>query len=348
MAENTPLTTDPDLPAGIDLHGRDFLKEVDFTAAELDALIGLAARLKAERARGAERQRLVGRVIALIFEKTSTRTRCAFEVAAFHQGAHVTFLDPSSSQLGHKESPADTAAVLAGMYDAIQFRGSEQVVVEELAAAADVPVYNGLTEMWHPTQMLADFLTMKEAAGGAPWSDLSLAFVGDARYNMGNSMLVMGAIMGADVRIVAPMELWPSEEVQQLARVRAQASGARLTLTEDPAEGVAGAQFVHTDVWVSMGEPKEVWDSRVALLGPYRVDAALMAATGRADARFMHCLPAFHDSRTVVGREAGARYGLPDGLEVSDEVFSSGACIAFEQAHNRMHTIKALMVATLS
>jgi ornithine carbamoyltransferase len=196
--------------------------------------------------------------------------------------------------------------------------------------------------------MLADFLTMQEASAGAPWSDLSLAFVGDARYNMGNSMLVMAAILGADVRIVAPRELWPSEEVQQMARDRARASGARLTLTEDPAEGVAGAQFVHTDVWVSMGEPKEVWDSRVELLRPFRVDAALMAATGRADARFMHCLPAFHDSRTTVGREAGSRYGLPDGLEVSDEVFSSPASIAFSQAHNRMHTIKALMVTTLA
>jgi ornithine carbamoyltransferase len=348
MAEHTSLTPDPDLPDGVDLRGRDFLREADFTATELDALIALAARLKAERASGTEQQRLRGRVIALIFEKTSTRTRCAFEVAAFHQGAHVTFLDPSSSQLGHKESPADTAAVLAGMYDAIQFRGSAQATVEELAAAADVPVYNGLTEMWHPTQMLADFLTMREASGGVAWSDLSLAFVGDARYNMGNSMLVMGAIMGADVRIVAPQGLWPSAQVQQLARERAEASGARLTLTEDPAEGVAGVQFVHTDVWVSMGEPTEVWDSRVELLRPYRVDAALMAATGRPDARFMHCLPAFHDSRTTVGRDAGARYGLADGLEVSDEVFSSAASVAFSQAHNRMHTIKALIVATLA
>ena len=347
MPDPTQPRPDSDLPQGVDLLGRDFLKESDFTAAELDALIGLAARLKAERAAGTERPRLAGRVIALIFEKTSTRTRAAFEVAAFHQGAHVTFLDPTSSQIGHKESPADTAAVLAGMYDAIQFRGAQQAVVEELADAADIPVYNGLTEMWHPTQMLADFLTMQENGGGAPWSDLSLAYVGDARYNMGNSMLVMGAIMGADVRIVAPRALWPAEEVQELARARADASGARLTLTEDPFEGVAGAQFVHTDVWVSMGEPADVWDSRVELLRPYRVDAALMAATGRPDARFMHCLPAYHDTRTSVGREAAARYGLADGLEVSDEVFSSAASIVFPQAHNRMHTIKALMVATL-
>lgn len=332
----------------VDLTGRDFLREADFTADELDALIDLAGRLKADRTAGRERQRLAGRVIALIFEKTSTRTRCAFEVAAYHQGAQVTFLDPASSQMGHKETAADTAAVLAGMYDAIQYRGSDHAIVEELAAAAAVPVYNGLTDMWHPTQMLADFLTMREHSGGAPWSDISLAYVGDARYNMGNSMLVMGAIMGSDVRIVAPRELWPADHVQALARERAATNGARILLTDDPAEGVAGARFVHTDVWVSMGEPKEVWDSRVELLRPYRVDAALMAATGRPDTAFMHCLPAFHDSRTDVGREAALRHGLPDGLEVSDEVFSSPASVVFGQAHNRMHTIKALMVATLT
>ncbi len=332
----------------IDLRGRDLLREADFTRAELDALIGLAADLKAERRAGAERRRLEGRVIALIFEKTSTRTRCAFEVAAYHQGANVTYLDPVSSQIGHKESVADTAAVLAGMFDAIEFRGAEQATVEALAAGSDVPVYNGLTELWHPTQMLADFLTMREHAGGAPWSDLSLAYVGDARFNMGNSMLVMGAIMGADVRIVAPRSLWPSADVQALARSRAELSGARVLLTEDPQEGVAGAQFVHTDVWVSMGEPKEAWDSRVELLTPYRVDSALMAATGRADARFMHCLPAYHDTSTSIGREVAARFGLTDGVEVTDEVFGSPASIVFPQAHNRMHTIKALMVATLA
>lgn len=344
----------------VDLVGRDFLREADFTAEELDALITLAAQLKAQRAVGREVQHLRGRVIALIFEKTSTRTRCSFEVAAYHQGAHVTYLDPVSSQLGHKESAADTAAVLAGIYDAIEFRGAAQATVEELAAAADVPVYNGLTELWHPTQMLADFLTMKQygnvGPGAAPgagtdpvdWSGISLAYVGDARYNMGNSLLVMSAIMGADVRIAAPRQLWPDAAVQQLARERATASGARVLLTEDPVEAVSGAQFVHTDVWVSMGEPKEVWDERVPLLRPYRVDAALMAATGRPDARFLHCLPAFHDTRTTVGRDAGQRYGMADGLEVSDEVFRSATCIAFPQAHNRMHTIKALMVATLA
>lgn len=334
--------------ATIDLHGRDFLREADFTAAELDQLITLAGRLKAERAAGAELQRLAGKVIGLIFAKTSTRTRCAFEVAAYHQGAHVTFLDPASSQLGHKESVADTARVLAGMYDALEFRGGAHSVVEELAEAADVPVYNGLTDTWHPTQMLADFLTMRECAPTAQWRDVSYAYVGDARFNMGNSLLVTGAIMGADVRIAAPRELWPTSDIQALAADRALVSGARITLTEDPVEAVAGAQFVHTDVWVSMGEPKEVWDSRIAMLRPYRVDSALMAATGRDDARFLHCLPAFHDLDTVVGREAGERYGLVDGIEVTDEVFTSPASVVFQQAHNRMHTIKALMVATLA
>lgn len=337
----------------IDLRGRDFLKEIDFTAGELDALIQLAAELKAARAAGAEQPRLAGRVIALIFAKPSTRTRCAFEVAAYHQGAQVTFLDPASSQLGGKESVADTAAVLAGMYDALEYRGGAHEVVEELARAADVPVYNGLTDRWHPTQMLADFLTMSElspASGPASgdWSALSYAYVGDARFNMGNSLLLMGAIMGADVRIAAPGALWPSPEVRALAAEKAAASGARITLTTDPREAVAGAGFVHTDVWVSMGEPKEVWDQRFEVLRPYRVDSALMAATGRTDARFLHCLPAFHDLNTTVGREAAARFGMPDGLEVSNEVFSSPASAVFTQAHNRMHTIKAVMVATLA
>jgi ornithine carbamoyltransferase len=333
---------------GIDLYGRDFLREADFSAAELEALITSAGALKAARAAGEEQQRLRGRVIALIFEKTSTRTRCAFEVAAFHQGAHVTFLDPGSSQMGHKESASDTAAVLSGMYDAIQYRGSAQATVEELARAADVPVYNGLTDAWHPTQMLADFLTMREHSGGAPWPDLSLAYVGDARNNMGNSLLVMSAIMGADVRIGAPRELWPAAEVRDLAEERARTSGARILLTEDPVEAVAGAWFVHTDVWVSMGEPPEAWDARVDLLRRYRVDRELMAATGRTDSAFMHCLPAFHDARTTVGRQVADRYGLADGLEVSDEVFSAERSLVFGQAHNRMHTIKALMVATLA
>ncbi|MGD9956709.1 MAG: ornithine carbamoyltransferase [Candidatus Nanopelagicales bacterium] len=331
----------------IDLRDRDFLKEVDFTADELQHLLDLARDLKAEKRSRAEVQRMRGRNVALIFEKTSTRTRCAFEVGAYDQGAQVTYLDPSGSQMGHKESTADTARVLSRMFDAIEFRGSAQATVEELAAYSDVPVYNGLTDEWHPTQMLADFLTMQEHAGGARGGDLSYCYLGDARSNMGNSLLVMGAIMGSDVRIAAPKELWPSEEVQAIARERAAASGARVTLTEDPAEGLAGAAFVHTDVWVSMGEPKEVWDERIALLSPYQVNAAAMKATGREDAKFLHCLPAFHDVNTVVGRDIAAKTGMTEGLEVTHEVFESSASVVFDQAENRLHTIKAVMVATI-
>lgn len=331
----------------MDLRGRDFLKEIDFTRDELAGLIELAAVLKAERRAGREQQRMVGRSIALIFEKSSTRTRAAFEVAAFQQGAHTTYLDPQSSQIGHKESAADTARVLAGMYDAIEFRGAAQATVEELAEYSTVPVYNGLTDEWHPTQMLADFLTMREASGGRDYSELSYCYLGDARSNMGNSLLVMGAIMGSDVRICAPQSLWPSDEVQNIARDRANESGARILITDKPAEALPGAQFVSTDVWVSMGEPKEIWDERVRLLTPYRVDASMMRATGRDDARLLHCLPAFHDSRTTVGREVMERTGLVDGLEVTHEVFESSANLAFDEAENRLHTIKAVMVATL-
>ncbi len=331
------------------LKGRDFLKEADFSADELDELIALSATLKSETKSGNEQRRLVGKTIALIFEKTSTRTRSAFEVAAAHQGAHTTFIDPGSSQIGHKESIADTAAVLGRMFDAIQFRGDAHSLVEELAAGTDVPVYNGLTDTWHPTQMLADFLTMSEhAETGTNWSELSYCYLGDARYNMGNSLLVTGAIVGADVRIAAPRELWPTAEVQQLAAERAAESGARITLTEDPKAGVADAQFVHTDVWVSMGEPDAVWEQRIAALGDYRVDAELMRATGRSDAKFMHCLPAYHDTKTAVGARIAELTGQTDGVEVSDEVFTSDVSIVFDQAENRLHTIKALLVATLS
>ncbi len=330
------------------LRGRDFLKEIDFTAEELQHLLDLAAELKAAKKARTEVQRLRGRNVALIFEKTSTRTRCAFEVGTYDQGAHVTYLDPVSSQIGHKESAADTARVLSRMYDAIEFRGAAQATVEELAEFSDVPVYNGLTDEWHPTQMLADFLTMLEHGGGRTASETSYAYLGDARSNMGHSLLVMGAIMGADVRIAAPEALWPSADVQRIAYERAAGSGARITLTEDVGEAVAGAQFVHTDVWVSMGEPKEVWDERVRLLTPYQVNAKVLAAAGSPDVRFMHCLPAFHDTRTVVGREVAERTGMTEGLEVIDEVFSSAANIAFDQAENRLHTIKAIMVATLA
>ena len=328
------------------LLGRDFLLESDFTAAELAELISLADALKTERRAGIERQRMNGRSIALIFEKTSTRTRIAFEVAAAQQGAHTTFLDAQSSQIGHKESISDTARVLDRVFDAIQYRGFDHAIVEQLADASSVPVYNGLTDAWHPTQMLADFMTMRESSG-KPFDELTYAYLGDARFNMGNSLLVMGAIMGADVRIVAPQSLWPDPNVQQLAQEFAAQSGAKLLLTEDVAEGVAGAQFVHTDVWVSMGEPKDVWAERIALLRPYRVDASVMSATGHTDAKLMHCLPAYHDENTVIGREIATEFGLTGGVEVTDDVFNSPASIVFDQAENRLHTIKAVMVATI-
>jgi ornithine carbamoyltransferase len=329
------------------LRGRDFLKEADFTPAELDELLLLAARLKSERRAGTERPYLTGKQLALIFEKTSTRTRISFEVAMRDQGGHVTVLDPASSQVGHKESIADTARVLSRIFDGIEYRGSLHSNVEALAEHSDVPVYNGLTDRWHPTQMLADFLTMREHAAD-PGAPLRYAYVGDARYNVGNSLLVMGAIMGSDVRIVAPRELWPDAEVQELARAQAALTGATITVTEDAEAGLHGAEFVHTDIWVSMGEPEAEWAKRVALLTPYRVDASLMARTGDPSAKFMHCLPAYHDQSTSVGRRVAADFGLVDGVEVTDEVFESPASIVFDQAENRMHTIKAILVATLS
>lgn len=328
------------------LRQRDFLKEIDFTREELGHLIDLAAELKSAKRAGTEERHLSGRSIALIFEKSSTRTRCAFEVAAYDQGAHVTYLDPSTSQIGHKESAADTGRVLARMFDAIQFRGKAQATVEELAEHSNVPVYNGLTDEWHPTQMLADFLTMKEYATDRP-STPSYCFMGDGRFNMGRSLLVMGAVMGSDVRVCAPKGYWPDADVQDIARELADRSGATITLTEDLDEGLRGVEFVHTDVWVSMGEPKEVWQSRVRELMPYQVNAAALAKTGNPDAKFMHCLPAFHDERTTVGREVADLTGVTGGLEVNDEVFGSAANIAFDQAENRLHTIKALLVATL-
>jgi ornithine carbamoyltransferase len=331
----------------VNLRQRDFLKEIDFSTKELQYLLDLARDLKRAKYSGTETQRMRGRNVALIFEKTSTRTRCAFEVAAFDQGAHVTYLDPQSSQMGHKESTADTARVLSRYYDAIEFRGKAQAMVEELATHADVPVYNGLTDEWHPTQMLADFLTMAEHAKGRPIDQVTYCYLGDARSNMGHSLLVMGAIMGADVRIASPRQLWPTPEVQDLANGRAAESGARLLLTEDADEALRGADFVHTDVWVSMGEPKEVWSERVALLTPYQVNADAMKRTGNPGARFMHCLPAFHDTNTVVGREIAEQTGMTNGLEVTNDVFESQANIAFDQAENRLHTIKAVMVATI-
>lgn len=293
-----------------------------------------------------EQRRLQGRNIALIFEKTSTRTRCAFEVAAADQGAHTTYLDPVGSQMGHKESVKDTARVLGRMFDGIEYRGDSQEAVEALAAHSGVPVFNGLTDDWHPTQMLADVLTMTEHCA-KPLDRIAFAYLGDARFNMGNSYLVTGALLGMDVRIVAPKAYWPAEPVVAKARELADASGARITLTEDVAAGVAQADFVATDVWVSMGEPKEVWDERIGALAPYAVTMDVLRATGNPDVKFLHCLPAFHDLGTKVGREIHERHGL-DSLEVTDEVFESAHSVVFDEAENRLHTIKAVLVATMA
>ncbi|MER7957816.1 ornithine carbamoyltransferase [Streptomyces sp. NPDC096030] len=329
-----------------DLIGRHFLKELDFTADEFRGLIDLAAELKAAKKAGAEVQRLRGRNIALIFEKTSTRTRCAFEVAAADQGASTTYLDPAGSQIGHKESVKDTARVLGRMFDAIEYRGDSHSKVEDFATHAGVPVFNGLTDDWHPTQMLADVLTMTEHTD-KPLDAVTFAYLGDARFNMGNSYLVTGALLGMDVRIVAPAAYWPGAGIIASARALAEKSGATITLTEDVAEGVRGADFVATDVWVSMGEPKEVWDERIADLAPYSVTMDVLRATGKAGVKFLHCLPAFHDLGTAVGRDIHARHGLTE-LEVSDEVFESEHSVVFDEAENRMHTIKAVLVATMA
>ena len=328
------------------LRNRSFLKESDFSARELEHLLMLSAALKTVKYAGTETPRLTGKEIALIFEKTSTRTRSAFEVAAYDQGAHVTYLDPSGSQLGHKESIADTAKVLGRLYDAIEFRGSAQSDVEELSANAGVPVYNGLTDEWHPTQMLADFLTMHESTH-RPYASLTYTFMGDARNNVARSLLVMGAIMGADVRICGPRELWPPSEVQDLASERAQASGAKIMVTDDPEPALLKTDFAYTDVWVSLGEPKDIWDERVRLLSPYQVNRAALERTGNPQVKFMHCLPAFHDENTTVGREIMEQTGMRDGLEVTNEVFQSPASIVFDQAENRLHTIKAILLATI-
>jgi ornithine carbamoyltransferase len=328
------------------LKNRSFVKEIDFSAGEFTFLLDLAEDLKAAKFSGTETKKLNGRNIALVFEKTSTRTRAAFEVASFDQGAHVTYLDPASSQMGHKESTADTARVLGRMYDAIEYRGKEQAVVEVLAEYAGVPVYNGLTDEWHPTQMLADFLTMHEASG-KPYNEISYAFMGDLRFNMGRSLLVTGALLGSDVRMVGPKDMFPSDDVIKIAEDLAEVSGANLTITDD-LDAVEGVDFIHTDVWVSMGEPKEVWNQRVAHFKDYQVNAALFERSGNPNAKFMHCLPAFHDANTVVGKEMMAATNMPDGLEVTDEIFESDRSIVFDQAENRLHTIKAVLVATLS
>jgi len=326
----------------IDLRGRDFLKETDFSSDEFLGLIDLAAKLKTA---GRDREQHLTRLnLALIFEKTSTRTRAAFEVAAFHQGANVTFIDPSASQIGHKESIADTARVLSRFYDGIEYRGHGQAVVEKLAEYSDVPVFNGLTDEWHPTQMLADFLTMFEHGKSRK---PTFAYLGDARNNVANSLLVTGALLGCDVRIAAPKSLQPTVEVVAIANNLAAQSGAKITITDDVAAAVKDAEFIHTDVWVSMGEPIEKWNERINLLKPYQVNEQVFELANNPDAKVMHCLPAYHDTESKVGKEVAANYGMSDGIEVTNSVFESDRNIAFDQAENRLHTIEAILVATL-
>jgi ornithine carbamoyltransferase len=329
----------------VDLHGRHLLTLADYSPEELTYLLDLAAELKAAKREGREEQYLVGKEIALIFEKDSTRTRCAFEVAAYDQGAHVTFIGPSGSHLGHKETAKDTARVLGRMYDAIEYRGFGEAVADEFARWAGVPIYNGLTDEWHPTQILADFLTIREHVP-KPLDEVAFCYLGDARFNMGDSYLVGGAKLGMDVRIAAPKSLWPAEDLVQLALETAVETGGRITITDDVADAVRGCDVLLTDVWVSMGEPDDVWRERIKLLEPYQVNAELLKLTGNPDVKFMHCLPAFHNTDTAVGREIFEKYGLP-ALEVTDEVFESPASVVFDEAENRMHTIKAVMVATL-
>ncbi len=326
------------------LKGRSYLKIADFSQREMLYLLDLARDLKRAKYARAEQPSLTGKNICLIFEKTSTRTRCAFEVAAYDQGANITYLDPSGSQIGHKESMKDTARVLGRMFDGIEFRGAGQDMVETLSNYAGVPVYNGLTDDWHPTQMLADMQTMIEHAD-KPRKEIVYAYSGDCRSNMGNSLLMLGAIMGCDVRMISPKETQPHDDVRALAMERAEKTGARVTITEDTS-AVEGADFIHTDVWVSMGEPKEVWAERIKLLSPYQVNMDLMKKTGNPSVKFMHCLPAFHNLETKVGQDIHEQFGISE-MEVTDEVFESDMNIAFEQAENRMHTIKAILVATL-
>jgi len=330
----------------MDLRGRHLLTLNDYSREEIAYLIDLAAELKQAKREGREEPRLAGKAIALIFEKDSTRTRCAFEVAAYDQGAHVTYLGPSGSHIGGKETVKDTARVLGRMYDAIEFRGFGQEIADELAEWAGVPVYNGLTDEWHPTQVLADFLTVKEHVP-KPFAAVAFCYLGDARFNMANSYLVGGAKLGMDVRIAAPASLWPQEDIVSFALEVAAETGARVTLTEDVAEAVVGCDVLATDVWVSMGEPRDAWAERIELLKPYQVGAETMALTGNPEAKFMHCLPAFHNTGTAVGKELHERYGL-DALEVTEEVFESPASVVWDEAENRLHTIKAVLVATLA
>ncbi len=327
------------------LRNRHLLKLLDFSPSEIKFLLDLSVDLKKAKYAGIEQPRLTGKNIALIFEKASTRTRCAFEVAAYDQGAHVTYLGPSGSQMGTKESMKDTARVLGRMYDAIEYRGFGQDIVEELAKHAGVPVWNGLTNEFHPTQVLADFLTMVEHSD-KPLSQVRFAYLGDARNNMGNSLLVGAAKMGMDFRSVAPKTVQPNAELVSKAKKIAKETGAKITITNDLESGVKGCDFLCTDVWVSMGEPEDVWKERIALLKPYQINAAAMKKTNNPDVKFLHCLPAFHNRETVIGEEIYQKFGL-DGMEVTEDIFESEASVVFDEAENRIHTIKAVMVATL-
>ncbi len=327
------------------LRNRHFLKLEDFTPAEIRFLLDLSRQLKAAKYGGYERQHLKGKNIALIFEKTSTRTRCAFEVAAYDQGAHVTYLGPSGSQIGHKESMKDTARVLGRMYDGIEYRGFGQEIAEELARHAGVPVWNGLTDDTHPTQVLGDMLTMQEHSR-KDLAEVSFCYLGDARNNMGNSLMMGSSKLGMDIRLCAPRACWPSQDLVERCRRYAAESKGKILLTEKVAEGVKGVDFLHTDVWVSMGEAESKWEERISLLKPYQVNAKVVELTGNPDVKFMHCLPAFHNRETKIGEEIFRKYGL-DGLEVTEEVFESPRSIVWGQAENRVHTIKAVMIATL-
>lgn len=328
------------------LTNKDFLKELDFSPEELTFFLDLAQKLKHDKKVGKEKQFLTGKNIVILFEKDSTRTRCAFEVAAHDQGAHVTYLGPSGSQMGKKESMADTARVLAGFFDGIEYRGFSQSIVESLAKFSSVPVWNGLTNEWHPTQLLADMLTMREVCP-KPLNKQTFAFLGDARYNMGNSLMIGAAKFGMDFRSVAPKSLWTSDEVYNKALEIARQTGAKITRTESVDEGVKGCDFLYSDVWVSMGEPDEVWKERIALLKPYQVNLSVFEKTGNPDCKFLHCLPSFHNRETTIGEEIYQKYGIA-AMEVDDDVFESYRNAAFVEAENRMHTIKAVMVATLS
>lgn len=327
---------------------QNFLRLLDFSSEQISSLLTLSAQLKKAKRSGSEKPLLQGKNIALIFEKDSTRTRCAFEVAAYDQGARVTYLGPSGSQIGHKESIKDSARVLGRMYDGIQYRGYGQNVVETLAKYAGVPVWNGLTTEFHPTQILADLLTIKEHCPDKPLSEIKIAYLGDARNNMGNSLLEGAALMGLDLRLVAPKTCWPEEQLVQACQKVAERTKAKLTLTEDITTGVSDVDFIYTDVWVSMGEPKEVWQERIKLLKPYQVNMAMLKLTNNLKVKFLHCLPAFHDDDTQLGRQMAEQYGLLGGIEVTDDVFESEHSIVFDQAENRLHTIKAVMVATLA